>query len=234
MPPWNIDALRGGPRPLQLPAIAIGLAVLWAAYLFSLNRNVLYLGFLAASYIVACVFFRHYMAVAMGLGLLAFLAVFPVKIPPATFIEPPAKREDIDGTWAFVAPPISGAWEYPFEVRDLEKHRRECGGTLRGNLVINGFRLRGLVVDAGGKAIPSVRPQRFFAGQQLQLPLDEEIAGKFVVKLKARPEGSPRISLGTEAHGSTIYGDAVWIEFRNERCVVLYHARRRALPATAS
>lgn len=218
--------LRGG-RHLQWQAIALGSAMFCAVYLFSLNRNVLYLGFLAAGYIVLSALVTRYATMLVGLVFFAFLAMFPGKVPKAKFVEPAEKRENFRGIYSYATPPSSGAWQYEFDVVRLEEHRRECGGTLRGNLVIDGFALDGLKLEAGGRSVDTASPNRFYAGQQLLEPLDEKVSGKVLVALQRKPGTSTWINVGTEAHGSRIYSDAVWLEFRNERCAILYHARRR-------
>jgi hypothetical protein len=234
MKPPNIDMLRKACERFQRECfIASGIAAFGTIYLFSFNRNILYLGLLAATYIVSSAFFTSPRIMLVVLASFAFLAASPAGIPKATFIKPSKGYRFIKGNY-YEQPGPGGTWQYKFQVSRLEQYQLECGGALQGSLIIDGRDLDGFVIDfgSGGYSIKDgILVDKGLNAQHLSIPLEKDISGEFVVSLRRKTDAPARIFIGAETDGSDIYSDAVWLEFKNERCSVLYHAKRQVVPA---
>lgn len=229
----NIDGLRSVfLRYRHGCIVASGIAVFVSIYLFSFNRNLLYLSFLLAFYILSSALFTRFREIIVVLAVCALLGAVPVNVPDAKFIKPVPDQEIISQSYQdqFGRLQPLEAWVYVFEVYDLDKYQLECGGDLQGRLYIDGLDLDGLDIRIEGVAsVGSAQILPKNASDQIQLPITVETSGRVIVILNARTGMQPKIYLGPEANGFDIYSDAVWLDFRNENCAVLYHAQRRVI-----
>ena len=213
--------------------IACGIAVFGVVYFYPLNRNLLYLSFLGVTYVMFSISFTRFRTMLAALAVFAVLAAIPVNIPKEKFVKlEPDQSQLINGNYYVQLKP-GEVWQYNFQVTDIEKHQRECGGNLQGMLVIDGINLSGLEVNIGGYSSlgTDTHLERTYDMDQVLIFLDDNVSGEFAVHLRLKAGASPMIRLGPEAHGFDIYRDAVWLEFKNEQCSVLYHAQRRVIPA---
>lgn len=231
----NIDALRNISLRFRYECFVIlGTIVFVSIYIFSLNRNLLYLSFLGAFYIFSSALFTRFREMFIGLAMCVFLGVAPANIPGVKFIDPAPNTvtfiENYQVRYASLNP--LEIWQYVFPVNGLERHQMECGGNLQGRLLIDGIDLSGLEINIGGDASAgSAQIIPKYVLDHIQMPITIGVSREVVVLLNARTGMSPKIYLGPEAHGFDIYSDAVWLEFKNEQCAVLYHAQRRVIPA---
>jgi len=230
-----IDALRNISLRFRHECFVIsGIAVFGAIYLFSLNRNLLYLSLLWVIYIISSALFTRFKEMLVGLVVCVFLVVAPVNIPGVKFVDPAPYTETINQGYVmhYALPKSLEIWQYVFQVDEIEHHQLECGGNLQGRLLIDGLDLSGLEISLGGNASAGSTQQIIkYAIEEIQIPLDVSASGRVVISLRVKMGTSPKIFLGPEAHGFDVYSDAVWLEFKNERCSVLYHAQRRVIPA---
>lgn len=233
----NVDALQKTLLRFHSEcAIICGAAALVAIYAFSLNRNVLYLSLLGATYILFSALFTRFRFTLIGLAILVILAATPADVPKTIFVKPDDGRQFVNG-YFYNQPKPAEQWQYTFHVENLAAHQRECGGNLTGNLIVNGFNLNGFIVTLEGQALPAMqvttlkKSKAAVTVEQALIPLDKNILGNFTVSFQLKPTASSWIFIGPETDGLDIYSDAVWIEFKNEQCSVLYHAQRQTLPS---
>lgn len=212
-------------------SIICGVASIGVIYIFSFNRNILYLSFLWAIYTISSALFTHFKTVLVGLAILVFLAIYPINIPKGEFIKPTQNRVDFKDYY-YTRPKPSKVWQYTFQVKNIEKHQRECGGKLQGNLIIEGIDLLGLEIVIEGNIFSNADKyiQQKYQLEQIQIPLEKNSSREIVVSLHPKTGASPLINLGAESHEFDIYSDAVWLEFKNNQCSVLYHAQRHVIP----
>jgi hypothetical protein len=222
------DARRG-------VAIGAGVLVIGIAKLSHLNENMLFLSIVLALYAWIAISARP-RALVVPLAAMLPLVLVPVKVPSPAFIEP--ARID-DEQWWSARLPARGSWQYAFTLRDIERHVAECGA-MDGHVYIDGDGLTAasVTVDVAGTTL--AEPPRFVKANtldQIQLTPRTDGVAAFSVRLTAAAGHHPSIRIGPEVQRDAVFSDAVFLEFRNANCAVLYHARRvevAAIDALAS
>ena len=223
----TIDRLTGpgGRLPLPWAPVVLALAILGAAYLSGMNRNLLYLSMLFSVAIVMSAASRRWWTVSVGLGVCAFMACVPARIPELGTLYPaPRDRPGAENMW--IAPIREGeAWDYQFTLGGLG--RISGNADLAGYLYIDGRNLSGLVVRVQGETLegaPFCAKKNGF--DHIAIPLRNEKAGVLTVTLRGAQGEHPKIFHGPEVHGFDVYGDAVWLEFTSGQDRMIYEAKR--------
>ena len=220
--------LYGFRREASLGIRLGGGAAAWVAiYAAGINRNVLYLAILGATYLIFSLFTRRCWSGLLVFGAFAYLACVPAAIPPAGFIEPVPHGPPDSPELSMLEP--GEQWTYHFVLQDLGRYQTPEG--LRGYLNIDGVDLADLRIQIQGQTLAHLPPPVIkYWREHLSIPVEGGDGAELVVRLSSRPGSHPRIFCGPEVHGFKIYSDAVWLEFLNEQTSVLYHAQRFRRP----
>ena len=225
--PSIIDRLVGPSGRLYgpWPTVGVSTAIFGAAYLCGINRNLLYLSMLLSVAIMMSVVLRRGWAALVGLGVCAFLACVPAKVAELGTLYPaPRDRPGAENMWV-TAIGEGETWTYEFTLAGLVKIAGNAD--LTGFLYIDGRNLSGLVVSVQGEALeggPFIVKKNGI--DHIAIPLGNPKAGTVTVSLRGAPQAAPRIFHGPEVHGSSVYGDAVWLEFTSGQDRKIYEATR--------
>jgi hypothetical protein len=201
-----------------LPVLgAAGLAILIATWSRGFNVNLFYLTYLGCTYLAAIILLRPVKARIAALGGLMFFAFYAPD--PA----PPLPPEPITFKTGTIVPPGTSR-SYRFMTAVLRERQADCGSLRRGEVHIQGESLvAGLRGDHGSISDQQIRP--FYIMQRLDAALDlsPEIPKEFRLSLDNGSSAALTIFRGPEISGRDLYPDAVYLIFRNERCVVVLH-----------
>jgi hypothetical protein len=208
---------------------ACGICVL-SILALGINRNVLYLSMLFACFVLLSAAIRGPIGMLAALGGLVFLGGLVVETPGLKFVDPAPYEQAREAPFARI--PAGQEWVYTFRIVDLDQHTRECG-PLSKALVVDGLDLANLEIEARGVGpTGSIEHLKKYGLDHVRLTMTVEDGKEVTVGLRSPSDLRPRIHTGPEGYGRSMFGDAVWLEFVNDRCSVLYHAHRRVVPGS--
>ncbi len=216
-------------RPIRFWVVSgVGGALLAIVFLTKINQNLLFLSMLFAAFVVVSLFLRQWWTALLGLGSCAYLACVQGEITVVHLFDP--APHDVRGeSWA--SPINQGqSWRYHFNIGDIRKF--EQSGPFSGFLYIDGHDLSALLIEVQGKTFKgSLVAVAKIGIEHIAIPIEPGASGFIDVLLQPLPGSTPGIYIGPEVHGSTVYSDAVWLEFTGGRQRLIYHAVREATAA---
>jgi hypothetical protein len=227
-----------------------GLAMLGLCCAAGINKNGLYLVFLACTFVVLLFFIRGRRV--PGLVLLAltfFLAAFPGKFE----IKEADIRREIDakllpkplapyrarllpgktkGTVLTNVRPVDKPMEFSIDLSAYDGFVRKYGG-YENRIIIAGFDLGNLEVVTPGFTTKPVVADAKFRVDRLILNLEVGPHHPSAVTLKLKPkehaDGLPGLYVGPESCGLDFYPDAIWMQSVNSKSRLTFHAVERPL-----
>jgi len=225
--------------------MAAGWVVLGLCRVVGINKNSLYLVFLAGTFIVLLFLVRGRRAPStLVLGLTLFMAVFPgrleiklvdprreidVKLLPKTWVPhkdqlQPGKTKD---TVAASVRPVDKPVEFTIDLSAYDGFVRQYGA-YENRVIIAGYDLRNLeVATPGFRSSPVITGEKFRM-EKLMLNLEIGAHHPSAVTLKLKPkehaDGLPGLYLGPESCGFQRYPDAVWMQSLNSKSRLTFHA----------
>lgn len=206
-------------------AVAAATVLIWVVHTLGINHNLVFLLLLLSIYVSAAAAIARVRTLVATFACFAAIALTPYKIAVPAFIDP----AHVDDRRLFTATiPEGQIWRYTFTLSGLANHEARCG-QLPATVYMNGERLNASSVRVRIDGTTLMEPPSFLKGyyrDEIELRPKLDGVRQFSVALSALPGATPAIRLGPEIHGTTVYSDAVYVQFKNANCTILYETFR--------
>ncbi len=204
---------------------AAELIVCTAAWAARRNTNGFYVILLTTTYI----FFQFVLGsirtrIMSQILLLFFLLYLPHPRPTM-----PKVVEDVANRQNFRVIPPGGSRDYRFMLQGIRDHAPQCGPMQAGELFIQGTRLDGVALRATNVQIAQQKSTLFYppdpvARLRAHMGFPSGIPAELNVTLLNTANVPMTVMFGPEISGQTIYGEAVYMRFQNDKCVIVLHS----------